>query len=148
MSSISFTINESSQDQIFCHLNECDLDFIPSLSSRIDIETYSNKIRSNAVTIEAFCDDNLIGLLAVYVKKDEISDSYITNVSVVKEYWGKGIGSSLLHHCITFLQNHHIKGVTLEVNSENIVVQRFYKKSGFNIVGEKHNVIIMSRLLE
>ena len=65
--SISYGVNKTNVDEIIKHLNLCDENFTPPLSSRINIRDYAIKITNNAVRFEATIGENLIGLLAVYI---------------------------------------------------------------------------------
>ena len=53
MKTIEYKINQSSNLDILQHLNNCDDNFIPKLSSKVNLKDYSNKIFENAVRIEA-----------------------------------------------------------------------------------------------
>lgn len=52
-------------------------------------------------------------------------------ISVVKEYWGMGIGSALMEAIISFAREHGIRQLNLEVRSDNERAIRLYEKFGF-----------------
>lgn len=52
-------------------------------------------------------------------------------ISVVKEYWGMGIGSALMEAIISFAKEHGIRQLNLEVRSDNERAIRLYEKFGF-----------------
>lgn len=52
-------------------------------------------------------------------------------ISVVKDYWGMGIGSALMEAIISFAREHGIRQLNLEVRSDNERAIRLYEKFGF-----------------
>lgn len=52
-------------------------------------------------------------------------------ISVVKDYWGMGIGSALMEAIISFAKEHGIRQLNLEVRSDNERAIRLYEKFGF-----------------
>ena len=129
---IIYTIDESSYEQILEHLNECSKNFIPELSSYVDISEYSKKIYNKSKRFEAYCQNKLIGLIAIYINKD---DSFITNVSVSQNFTGKDISQNLLNNCKKFIKNlNHHHSIFLEVKLENFRAIKFYKRHSFFIV--------------
>lgn len=52
-------------------------------------------------------------------------------ISVVKEYWGMGIGSALMEAIISFAKERGIRQLNLEVRSDNERAIRLYEKIGF-----------------
>ena len=114
--------------QIYDLLCACDNDFIPSLSSRIDIKSYSHRILAGAVNFEAWNKKNLIGLVSMYANKDF---GYITNVCVLNKYSGKGIASKLIENCFDYAIKNKIYNIELETNEGNVPAMKLYTKFGF-----------------
>ncbi len=143
MTDLNFTINVSTASEIYLHLFRCDNNFSPRLSDRLNVESYSIKIRSNATTFEVWNSSNaLIGLVAVYLDK-ELKTAFITNVSVEKNYMGKGISKKLMQNSIDYLKNNFYKQVKLEVFKSNEIAISLYRKFGFIECSEEGNSIIM-----
>ena len=137
---MKYLINTSTESQIYEHLNHCSSSFIPSLNTYVDLTQYSKKIHLSSLRIECFNGDQLIGLIAVYLNKDF---GFITNVSVLPQFKGKGIAQNLLENCIVHLYNKKIKLAKLEVFDENHRAISFYKKNKFKITNQKNNKITM-----
>lgn len=56
----------------------------------------------------------------------------VIGISVLKDYWGQGIGSILMNKLIDFAKsNNHIEIIYLEVISTNTRAINLYKKFGF-----------------
>lgn len=57
------------------------------------------------------------------------------SVSVLKEYWNKGIGSLLLGEIIKFAKNNGFQIIDLQVRSDNLGAIHLYEKYGFEKIG-------------
>jgi ribosomal protein S18 acetylase RimI-like enzyme len=120
----------ANQQEISKHLRICDLQFIPVLSSRVDIDEYSKKIEEFAVTFEAWFAEQLVGLVAVYLNV-EISKAFITSVSTIPGCRNMGIGQNLLSEAIEFCDSSNMSRIELEVNNHASAVILLYEKIGF-----------------
>lgn len=56
-------------------------------------------------------------------------------VSVLKEYWNKGIGSQLLSEIIKFATENSFEVIDLQVRSDNLTAIHLYEKFGFVKIG-------------
>lgn len=128
---VIYTIDKSCYEQIFEHLNECSEDFVPPLSTYVDISEYSKKLYTQSKRFEAFYQNKLVGLISIYINEN---DSFITNVSVNKNFTGKDISQNLLDNCKNFIKNLNHHSIFLEVKLENFRAIKFYKKHSFFIV--------------
>lgn len=129
--SIVFLLNKASAAQIAAHLLSCDADFVPPLSGRVEIRDYAQKIASNAIRFEAWSGVTLVGLAAVYCNDQETRIGYITSVSVLKAWTGKGIAARLVGQCVEHAKTLRMRQISLEVASDNTSAIKLYKKSGF-----------------
>ena len=125
---------------ISAHLKCCDSTFIPTLSSRLDIKEYAKKIFENAQTFEAWANDELIGLVATYCNSPDRVTAFITSVSVMPEWHGKGIATQLLADCILSMQSLGFARIELEVGADNMAAFALYSKQGFTTTDRNSNV--------
>jgi ribosomal protein S18 acetylase RimI-like enzyme len=139
---IKYKINTATEKDICAHLKECNSNFKPSLSERIDIDEYSKKIFDKSITFEAWQNNILAGTIAAYFNKANQS-AFITNVSVLKNFMGLGIASELLKMCIEYTTKNNIKEIKLEVNQKNDHAINFYKKFYFTQDDIKGDELIM-----
>ncbi|MGO4937721.1 N-acetyltransferase family protein [Fundicoccus sp. Sow4_H7] len=116
------------------------------------------EVAPTSIMLVAEVDDQLVGIanLAAF---DAYKQSHVAElgVSIVKEYWGYGIGSILMEAMIDFAEEVDLKVITLEVVVENKRAISLYKKFDFEIVGELnkrlkvdyryYNSYIMERLI-
>lgn len=129
--SIEFLLNKASAAQIAEHLLRCDADFVPPLSGRVEINVYAEKISIKAMRFEAWLGGTLVGLVAAYCNDQDKHIAYITSVSVLKEWMGKGIAARLMNLCIEYAKTSAMRQISLEVASGNTPAIRMYEKNGF-----------------
>ena len=133
MKDISYEINKADKNEIQKHLLACSESFVPPLSSYVDIKVYSEKIEKNAVTFEAWYDNQLVSLIACYLNDEKNQMGFITNVSTIPSFQGNKIISILLQKLIEYSKNNRYKSLSLEVNKLNNKAISFYIKKGFDI---------------
>lgn len=134
----------STLSDITNHLNKCNSLFTPPLNSYVNIQDYAEKIIQSTVTIEAWCRNELTGLVACYLNNKETLRGYITNVSVLKEHQQKGIAKNLLEQTINKAKANGFKTLTLEVSVENKNAIQLYQRLGFILskrVGNKYSML-------
>ena len=139
---INYKIKIASEKEICQHLKECDGNFFPSLSERINIENYSKKIATKSITFEAWIENILVGLVAIYMDSSSHS-AFITNVSVLKKYMGNKIAAELTSRCLEYVKQNNFKEIQLEVHKDNGNAIGLYKKFNFIKNGSKGNIDIM-----
>jgi ribosomal protein S18 acetylase RimI-like enzyme len=130
---LELRLNEASEAEIAEHLLYCDASFTPPLTGRVEIRSYAHKIAGKATRFEAWADDTLVGLVAAYCNDNERRTAYITSVSVVKGWRGKGVASHLLEQCIVRARELGFACIELEVETRNIGAVKLYGRSGFMI---------------
>ena len=126
-----FGQDEATVDQIAGHLRACADDFAPPLTGRVDIDEYARKIESRATRFEAWADDRLVGLVAVYANDATGELAYVTSVSVAPEDGGHGVGTTLLTNAIESMRRRGFRRMALEVEQGNVVAVRLYTRVGF-----------------
>jgi 2-polyprenyl-3-methyl-5-hydroxy-6-metoxy-1,4-benzoquinol methylase len=134
---IEYRVNTSSEIDIFNHLNKCSDSFVPELSTYVDIEKYSKKIYDNATRFEAYSDNELIGLIALYTNTD--MTSFITNVSVIPLFQGTEVASKIFDNCKYHAVVNEYSVIKLEVKIDNNRAIKFYKNRGFIITNTNNN---------
>ncbi|MEA3133471.1 MAG: hypothetical protein QOG17_1317 [Gammaproteobacteria bacterium] len=130
---VTYLANQATAAQIGDHLARCDSQFVPVLSGRVDIAEYARKIASSASRWEAWSGDTLVGLVAVYGNDQERRTAYVTSVSVLEKWTGKGIATTLMRSAVAYskLQGH--RRISLEVAREHRSAIHLYEKCGFSV---------------
>jgi ribosomal protein S18 acetylase RimI-like enzyme len=139
--------NASVQD-ITEHLELCDNSFIPALSHRTNISEYSLKLFNFSITFEAWHENILVGLIAVYFNDDSETTAFISSVSTLESFSGKGIAKSLLTDCIQFAKEKKFKQILLEVDKENVKAISLYKTFGFVDFQDKDNNFLLKLTID
>jgi ribosomal protein S18 acetylase RimI-like enzyme len=147
MSKVEYLSDRASGAQIADHLSGCDADFVPPLSARVDIEHYATKLTSNATRFEAWSNGILVGLVAAYFNDSEKRIVYVTSVSVLRNWKGKGIGARLLGQCIDHAKASGMRQVSLEVASDNVPAIKLYERCGFLTSAAKPPFVCMNLVL-
>lgn len=144
---IEYKTDTASMNDMYRHLVGCNENFEPSLDKKVNIREYSQKIAKLSITFEAWAENNVVGLVAAYFNDEQNRKGYITNVSTLKEYLGKGIASNLVKNCIEYASRNGFSEISLEVNAENRKAIKLYEKFNFIRVGaDSENVIMKCNL--
>ena len=130
-SAIDFTSNQAGAALLATHLHCCDALFVPPLSSRTEIDGYARKIVANALCFEAWSEGVLVGMVATYCNDVDGGVAFITNVSVLPQWQGKGIASQLVGRSVAHARSMKFDRVELEVDADNTAAIRLYRKQGF-----------------
>jgi ribosomal-protein-alanine N-acetyltransferase len=109
----------------------------------LDIEQYSEKLCSKAVTFEAWSDKALVGLVAVYLNDPATLAGYVTNVSVDPDFMRQGIATVLLNNSFEYAKSIGFKTLSLEVSSRNIATRQLYGKLGFKVTQVNGDIVSM-----
>lgn len=128
---ISLNRDTASVAQLCEHLQSCDKNFSPPLSSRVEIPYYANKLHKSAARYEAWSGYTLIGLVAVYQNAPDSRSAFISNVSVVKLWQGRGIAGQLLDLCIEEATKLKFTEIALDVSKSQPIAVSMYEKRGF-----------------
>jgi len=130
----SFRTNTANAAHISAHLRSCSEQFNPPLHQKVDIDAYSAKLAEYAVLFEAWDEDLLVGLVAAYYNDKVNRTGFITNVSTMRQYAGKGIASALLVSCIQYGQQQDFRTLQLEVNPQSHSAINLYHKYNFTLL--------------
>jgi ribosomal protein S18 acetylase RimI-like enzyme len=140
---IEFREETATRDDIQAHLEECDTDFSPNLSLKVNIHEYSTKIRTRAKTFEAWSGKALVGLVAAYMNDSRTRAGFITSVSVAKDFIGRGIASALLDRCLEKSRQEGMKTIRLEVGLKSPEAIQLYKNLGFSEIAREGETVSM-----
>jgi [ribosomal protein S18]-alanine N-acetyltransferase len=88
-------------------------------------ELYHNHFANYLVMTDG---DQVIGYCGVWIIVDE---AHITNIAVLPEYRGKGLGEELMKKTMELAKHLGATKMTLEVRVSNHVAQSLYRKLGF-----------------
>lgn len=92
-------------------------------------------------------EEELIGLIAAYYNSEK-KEVYITNVSIIKQFNGRGIASKLMENCVSFAKSGGYLEINLRVASGNKSAIGLYSKFGFRHVRFEEDEILMQKELD
>jgi len=84
----------------------------------------------------------IIGYAGMWIILDE---AHVTNVGVIPEHRGEGVGEFLMRSLIIAAKERGAKKMTLEVRKSNYVAQNLYSKLGFEPVGIRRGYYLDDR---
>ncbi len=140
---LNYSVNKANWADITEHLRSCEVDFQTELAARVEIQEYAQKIASKAMRFEAWAEEILVGLVAIYCNDMKTRIAHVTNVTVLRKWAGKGIASVLMEQCILNANEIGMHEVGLEVRTENIPTIKLYEKIGFVAVSFDLRLISM-----
>lgn len=99
-------------------------------------EAFMNEMLRNeqAIYFVAVQDRRVIGFAGVWQIVDE---GHITNIAVLPEFRGQGVGNQLLHALVTYARSQSLAALTLEVRVSNVGAQKLYEQFGFECAGRR-----------
>lgn len=133
---LTYKVETASREEIGQHLRACDGNFADPLSSRVDLDAYADKLAENAVCFEAWDGDLLVGMINAYLNDMSNGTGFITNVSVLREYMGRGVASSLLDTCLGYAASLGFSRMQLDVSPNDQPAIKLYSRAGFRAVKE------------
>lgn len=92
-------------------------------------EINENKL---AIYFVAIYNDKVAGYAGMW---HVVTEGHITNIAVLPEYQGQGIGDALVQALLATAEEREMIGVTLEVKIGNSKAQKLYVKYGFRSEG-------------
>lgn len=127
------------KNEILRFLKDIDNDFNPSLSEKVILEEYVDKIYKKSHLV-SHCLNNgkIVGLLVVYCNDFIDYRAYVALVGVLKDYRGRGIAERMMCECIDYVRCNNFK--TIGIHSNNNIAINLYKKLGFNIIEDGSRV--------
>jgi ribosomal protein S18 acetylase RimI-like enzyme len=147
VSSIHYREQTASREDIQMHLVACDGQFLPKLSSRVNLHDYSCKLFEQACTFEAWHEQSLAGLIAGYFQDPVDRSGFISNVSVLRDYSGEGLASGLMDRCTEKARKLGLRALRLEVAPANSPAIHLYRKFKFVECGRTSTNLTMQLML-
>lgn len=148
MTAIRFSEDVAGAEEIGRHLALCADNFVPPLRDRVEITLYADKIVANAKRFEAWQDEKLVGLVATYCNAPDCGIAYVTNVSVLPEVQGMGIGARLVQQCLAKVLAMGFGHAQLEVGAANAKALKLYISQGFRILSANDETVDMALTLD
>ncbi|MCH5286881.1 MAG: ribosomal protein S18-alanine N-acetyltransferase [Christensenellaceae bacterium] len=96
-------------------------------------DAFASEMRNAAARyLVAEVGGRVVGFAGAWIILDE---SHVTNIAVLKDHRGQGLGRALTAGLMQYLSNLGAAYVTLEVRRSNIIAQTLYESLGFIRLG-------------
>ncbi|MBQ0087734.1 MAG: GNAT family N-acetyltransferase [Prevotellaceae bacterium] len=130
---------ELNADLIYDFLVDKDDYLVPTLSSRVDLHWYAERISLLATHIAVFVMGGgkmqIVGLISFYANKTP-QYSYTTYLCVDQQYQKLLVGLNLMTQALEYCKRYESKGFHVSLNKMNKPLVEFYKRFGLREVGE------------
>lgn len=119
----------------FCSfVKEMDSNFIPTISSRVNIDSYILKMYENGTIFKIIDENKIVACNVVYI--NEGIDAFATFLVVRPEYADFGLGAKLIYKALRFCKDKGCCKYSLRMRKSNQVMYDFYIHLGFEKILE------------
>ena len=124
----------------FSYQVRTETDFLLAFPEEVEQNTEKVAQRLDATTggqaqmmLCAFVDGKLIGFAIVgqLGSRRKVQHRATFGISILKDYWGLGIGTALMEHCIRYAEKVGFLQLELDVVADNESAVKLYKRHGF-----------------
>lgn len=133
---------------LYYFLKKCNNSFKPKLSDIVNLQEYAEKLSKNSVQFCYYIENILVGMLAMYANDYKEKTAVITSISVLKQFWRRGIATQLLTDAIEYADYLGFKTIKLKVYNFNINAINLYKKFDFKKEIDKKDSFIITLEIE
>lgn len=139
---LHYKMDEMTANEIYAYFQTCHVRI-----EDVDLMAFAQKIRTNAVTIEAYSSTIFVGLCACYMNDLATRTAYITHIAIVPAYQGRGYSRQLLEHTIATARARGFVRLNLEVLKDNTPALHLYQSHHFTIIEDHAAKWLMSLAL-
>lgn len=93
------------------------------------------KADDRSIMLSVWEDGKIIGNAHIEALTRRLSHRAGLGVTVLKEAWGRGIGTALMERLIAYAREHEIEIIELQVRCDNARAIHLYEKFGFEKIG-------------
>lgn len=135
-------------NKLIAFLNEIDSDLPISLSSKVNINKYAEKIYCRSEICKRTDENNrIISLVSGYINCDT-KIAYITIIGTLKDFRGKGITFDLLYDFERKARQKNMYEIVITTHETNKAAISLYKKCKYQIEKIDNEIVYMTKKLE
>ncbi len=108
-----------------------DSDYVPPLSTHLDLSLYAEKLLDCAVVCIAEVKSSDVGIIAIYTNEMNEKLAFISTIGVSRNARGIGVAGALIEAAIMHARLAGMLRVRLEVSRLNTPAIQLYQKMGF-----------------
>lgn len=116
-----------------------DTDFYVPLSTRVEMEAFSQKLSDLSTTFIVFKDGEVAGLICSYFYQPETKKGFITLVHTKHEYRGQHLSLPLLDTVKQYAKERGFERIGLFVSKQQTSAYNLYSRHGFVTIEEEEN---------
>ena len=120
-----------SQESIYRFLCEIDDFFVPPLSEKQELLSFSKKIYLKATVCAEVVDSRIVSAVIGYTDNLIDNSAYISVVATLVDHYGHGYASKLINQFVDICSEKKIDSVHLYTTKNNIKAQRMYERLEF-----------------
>lgn len=135
--------------EIINFLKKCNNDFPVSITSRVNINTYVEKVMNFGEIVLAVENNRIAGLIFFYNNDKNLCIGYVTLLCVDCDFRNQGIGKKLLVRALDKMKKEGMSLCELSTNEDNKKAINLYTGYGFEIykVDKKENELKLRKKL-
>lgn len=136
----------SDKNRIYSFLKKVDNQYHTPLSKRVSLNSYAEKLALNAFNFFLTETDLDIAHAAIYYNELE-SSVFLSNIAILEEYAGYGLGSLLLKEIEEFSISKNVETISLEADVNSDKLKGFYIDRGFELIKFSPNTSFFAKQL-
>lgn len=144
---IEISVNSINFKNLLDLLIKCDSDFVPALSSYVDIKLYCKKLHKKAEIISAKVDKRIAGITAIYCNNQKTRIAYISLLCVDSKYRNKGIAKIMLKKAVQLALQKDMVVIRVQTSVYNSNAINLYYSQGYFFESKREFTIFMRKLL-
>lgn len=121
------------------YILQYDNDFYEPLSTRVEMEAFSQKLSDLSITFVIYKDVEVAGLICSYFYDPASKAGFITLVHTKHEYRGQHLSLYLLNAVKDYALKNGFERITLFVSKQQTSAFQLYSRHGFNVLSEEKN---------
>lgn len=127
----TLTYEDISMRRMIALLTSIESDYIPPLSSLVNISEYAEKLLKGAKVLVAVVGTVDVGAIGFYANNVETRTAFISTIGVLPVERGKNVGTLLIDAAERYCREKRMVNLQLEVSTKNIAALGLYRRLGF-----------------
>jgi ribosomal protein S18 acetylase RimI-like enzyme len=117
--------------ELAAFLEKVDLSFYPTLSSRIQFDSFAAKAISKGRVLKVADFDTMVAAAVFYANDRVVRTAYLSILVVLDGYRGRGIGRLIVANVINASRAAEMRRITVQTNPDNEAATALYRSFGF-----------------
>ena len=127
------TVCDIRKEKLIAFLEKIDAQLPTPLSSRVDLNTYADKVLTHGKVLAVEENNRIVSALLFYCNDRESRNAYITLLGTLAGHEGKGLGRKLMREMETVARQENMKRIFLDTEKGNSHAIAFYSRCGYLI---------------